>query len=428
MNFKYNKIASDSIFLLAAEFLIKFKGIIFLPLIISRVGLENYGIFVQVLINPSIIASLCSMSLNTNFLRYTSKFSNNEKNLISKDFYTIFLFSFLLSILGAYILYLLSPAISNYILSSKSTLIIKISSIIVINEVLWRNLGFFLKSRKKFKLFSTLFMFYNLLPYLGFVFGIIIYSDILHGIIGYILIQVSFNFILLIILIKDLQFEYPSIVRFKKFISYSWALPFSNLSGGLLSKADRYFIGFFMGPASIGIYNILYQVISLIDQLTIPFRNYIGTYLPKQWDNNNRIDVLNKIRLGVLLYLVFSILLAGLFVLYLEPFLVLIIDSRIVQFDYYYYTIISIILGLILLGINRFYYQVINLYKKNHFQLFLQLFALIINIILNVKLIPMIGLLGAGISTLISYFIIIVMNHYFFNIPYKIKPDLLFLV
>ena len=92
MKFKYNKIASDSFFLLAAEFLMKMKGIIFLPLIISKVGLENYGIFVQVLINPSIIASLCSMSLNTNFLRYTSKFSSDKKSLISKDFYTIFFF------------------------------------------------------------------------------------------------------------------------------------------------------------------------------------------------------------------------------------------------------------------------------------------------------------------------------------------------
>ena len=76
------------------EFLIKMKGIIFLPLIISEVGLENYGIFIQVLINPSIIASLCSMSLNANFLRYTSKFSSDKKSLISKDFYTIFFFSF----------------------------------------------------------------------------------------------------------------------------------------------------------------------------------------------------------------------------------------------------------------------------------------------------------------------------------------------
>ena len=37
---------------------------------------------VQILINPGIIAPFCSLSLNTNFSRYTSKFSDYQKKMV----------------------------------------------------------------------------------------------------------------------------------------------------------------------------------------------------------------------------------------------------------------------------------------------------------------------------------------------------------
>ena len=84
-----NKIISDSTFLLVSDILIKLKGIIFFPLIIAKVGLENYGIVVQALINPGIIAGICSLSLGSNFLRFTSKYDEKQYDKISLDFFTI---------------------------------------------------------------------------------------------------------------------------------------------------------------------------------------------------------------------------------------------------------------------------------------------------------------------------------------------------
>ena len=132
------KILTDSSFLLVSDVLIKLKGIIFFPIIISKVGLENYGIIVQVLINPGIIAGIFSMSLGSNFLRFTSKYSNEDKNQIARDFYTVLFFSFILSLIGALLLFLLSNPISEFILSGNSEDIIKLSdykgkTIVVVN-------------------------------------------------------------------------------------------------------------------------------------------------------------------------------------------------------------------------------------------------------------------------------------------------------
>ena len=168
---------------------------------------------------------------------------------------------------------------------------------------MWRNLGFFLKCRKKFKLFSILILLYQLLPYLGLVIGIALYADIYLGFQALVFIQLIFNFLLLIFILSKLRFVRPSFDRFIRFFKFSWALSLSNISGGLLAKSDRYFIGYFMGPSAIGIYNVVYMVLSFIDQISVPFRNYYGTYLPKIWDELDRNETLKQLRIGIYVFI-----------------------------------------------------------------------------------------------------------------------------
>ena len=425
MNKTKKKIVADSTFLLVSDVLLKLKGIIFLPLIISKVGIENYGIFIQVLINPGVIAALFSMSLGSNFTRFTSKFSDENRDQISKDFFTVICFGFLFSIIGALILFFLSEPISEYILSGKSEDIIRLSSLIVINEVMWRNFGFFLKSRKKFKLFSILILLYQLLPYLGFVTGILLYSDIFRGMQFFVFIQILFNLLIFISLAKNLDFALPSFNRFKKFISYSWALSTSNITGGLLAKSDRYFIGYFMGPSAIGLYSILYMILSFIDQITVPFRNYFGSYLPKIWDSGNKSKALEQIRIGLIIYLTTGIYLLGISILYLKDFLLLFVNLDFMEVEHYNLTIIAIGLGVLFLGFNRFYEEIITLSRKNHFLLIAQFIGLTVNTILNFILLPKFGFLGAGISTFAGYLLVLIIYSYYFRIPIKRKFTIL---
>ena len=425
MNKTKKKIVSDSTFLLVSDVLIKLKGIIFFPIIISKVGLENYGIIVQVLINPGIIAGLFSMSLGSNFLRFTSKYSNENRDQIARDFFTVLFFSFILSLIGALLLFLLSTPISEYILSGKSEDIIKLSSLIVINEVIWRNLGFFLKCRKKFKSFSILVLLYQLLPYLGFVSGILLYSDIFKGLQLFVFIQTLLNIIIFISIVNKLDFVFPSFSRFKKFVGFSWPLSLSNISGGLLAKSDRYFIGYFMGPSAIGLYSILYMILSFIDQVSVPFRNYIGTYLPKIWDRGDKLKALEQIRIGIMIYISVVFYLFAMAVLYMKNFLHFISGLDFNDVENYLFTVITIGLGVAFLGLNRFYFQIIQLSRQNHFQFLFQLMGLMFSISLNIVLMPMLGLLAAGIATFVGYCIIFIMNQIYFRIPFK--PKVLFL-
>jgi len=112
---------------------------------------------------------------------------------------------------------------------------------------------------------------------------------------GFIIIQGVMVGLLIIINAAELKFIRPSIVIFKQFIKYTWPMPFSEITGGLLNKIDRYFIGFFFGTSAIGVYNIAFNIANLLYELTKPFILYFAVYMPKLWDKGKIKIVLEKL-------------------------------------------------------------------------------------------------------------------------------------
>ncbi len=415
MEINKKKVLSNSFFILAVEMLIKSKGIIFLPVIISYIGLGNYGAFVLILMTPQIVVPFCSLALGMGFYRYTSQYESKEVDDLSKDFWTVILTSLFLSIIGAVIIYLASPLISEKILSGSALNSIRLSSLCIINGVLWYQMTLYIQARKRFKLFSVYNLLYDSLPYIGFVVGIIIKSKLFFGFLVYLIIQTLIIAILTITISKDLKIVVPSSAIFKKFLKYSWALLFSQITGGLLSKVDRYFIGFFLGPAAIGTYNIVYSVTSLIDSYSSPFRKYFAAYLPTLWDRGHEDRAIKQLNEGLLYYLIISFgTLIGL-TFYLKPAILIIFGSDLFTINNFELLVFITGLGIICLGTTRFFYQITKCKEINHFQLIVQSIAVIINIVLNYFFVPRYGIIGAGIATFVSYFTILTICNLYFS-------------
>ncbi|MFX1589428.1 MAG: lipopolysaccharide biosynthesis protein [Promethearchaeota archaeon] len=410
------KIISDSIVLYSVSLLTKLKGLVFLPIIIGFVGIENYGAFVQILVNVRIISPISALALGMGFLRYCSKYDETDKNQLSRDYWTVFIFSIIFGFLGVLIAYFISQPISKYILKGISLDSLRLSSILILIEVLWTQNTKYLKSRKKFKIFSGYELTYNLVPYIGFVVGIVIKKNIFFGLLLYILSESTLLIILVVQIIKDLNYRKPSLPIFKKYIKYSWPLTFSSITGGLLSKVDRYFIGFFIGPAAIGIYNIIYSAVSLLDSFSIPFRSYFGVYMPKHWDKGAVNRVKNQLKEGLLYYLIISFGTLIFLSLYIKPLVLIIFKAKLSSIQNIELLVFITGIGIVGLGSSRFYYQVMQYQERNHLQLVFYVISLVLNIILNYFLIPIYGILGAGFSTFFCYFLIILLSNRFFSL------------
>jgi len=407
LNQKKRKVISDSAVLSIVEVLIRLKGIIFLPVIIATIGLDHYGVFVQILVNQFLILSFCTLALGMAFFRYTSQFEDHDVYNLSVDFWTVISISAILSLIGAVVIYVLSPIISEQILDCLCLSSLRLSSALVIIGVFGEQLSRYIQSRRRFKLFGLYNIAYQLGPYLGFCIALLIKPDLFFGLQFYIGVQFVAVISLFIIVLRTIRFCLPSLSRLIKFIRYSWGLMFSWISGGLLSKINRYFIGYFLNPAAIGIYNIIYAVASFLDMYTVPFRKYFDVYLPKEWDSGHITKVKGQLKEGLLYYLIISVgTLVGL-TLYLKPTIFFLLQKDVSYIPNFELLVFFIGIGLLCLGISRFYDPIIKFKEVNHLKLGILVVAVIVNAGLNYFFIPLYGLLGAAISTFFAYLIVL---------------------
>jgi len=416
MNINKKKVLSDSIFLSIGQLLVRLKGLIFIPFVVNTVGMAAYGAFIQIIVNKQIFVPFTTLAMEMGFLRYTSKIDDDDIKGLSRDYWSVILISFVLSLLGAGVHYMLAPMISRYILAGTSLEALRLSSLFIITGCLSVQNTKFILSRKHFKLFSIYKILYGIVPAIGFIYGILTKASLYYGILYYIVIEGLIVLALMSWVIRSLTFVWPNIKRLIKFIKYSWALVLSSITGGFLSKVDRYFIGFFLGPAAIGIYNIIYSACALLDAISMPFLKYFGTYLPKYWDEGKKRQVIGQLKEGLIYYLVlaFGALICLIFML--EPVVRLFLNRDITYITNFQSLICIIGFGMIALGVTRFFTQLIKYREQNYLQLIFQCIGVALNIVLNIILIKTYGLLGAGIATFISYSSTLLLYNYFLDI------------
>lgn len=176
-----------------------------------------------------------------------------------------------------------------------------------------------------------------------------------------------------------------------------------------IGMIDRFFIEYYLGLKSVGIYSAGYKVGSIISIMIIAFNlNWQPYYLKIQDDKNfsKNIKTISQIFFIIIIYTasfmclfvdgLISVQLFGFYIIG-ESFWESMIIIPWITFGYVFY-------GLYVL-------QAPSLYIKNK-QNWTPVFwgtGTIINIILNIILIPRLGILGAAIATFISYALMFVL-------------------
>ncbi|QCJ45973.1 oligosaccharide flippase family protein [Haloprofundus sp. MHR1] len=206
----------------------------------------------------------------------------------------------------------------------------------------------------------------------------------------------------------------PEIVRYGGFQLIG------GLSATLLYKADIILVETFRGSTSTALYQsaivpaeMIWFVPSVI-QLAFLQRS------ASLWKDNNIEEINSNIRLGIK-YGVLSLTLfgGGLFVLS-EPFLAVYFGS---EYTSAAFTLKLLIFGTFFLGISRTVVPVLQATGSVKESELVTVGGLLINVLLNVLLIPRYGILGAGIGTTISYIAIFLGNVViWFQSPFDLVP------
>ncbi len=185
----------------------------------------------------------------------------------------------------------------------------------------------------------------------------------------------------------------------KSMLSVSWVLMLSSASASILMKIDQVMIGFYLNDSAVGLYAAAVKLVEI--WYFIPSLICASLFPAIINAKNNNIEKY-KNRLHSLYYLLFLIALGiAIPLTALAPWLILNF------YGVFYHGAIEIFRVYIWSGVGLFVSLGISQYllveNKFKFLFFLNFLSMLFNVILNIILIPKIGLIGAAWATLISY-------------------------
>ncbi|MHC1604825.1 MAG: flippase [Candidatus Methanofastidiosia archaeon] len=394
------KVASDTGILLLSRIMISLSNVILLPLLTKNLGAVDYGIWAQAWATIFLATYLLEMGIPYSMSRF---FPAKEKKEISKDFYSILFFVILVAAAFSTFLFVFPGKIAGLIFGN-NILVVRVLSLIIL--VCTCNTVFLeiLRALRKMKKYSFL-LFSRDVVGIGLA-TIFVMSG--KGIVGAMAAMLIARLIILACLIffvhKLVSFSFPRFENLKVYLKFGIPIVPMNVSSWIVSSSDRYMIGLFLGSRFVGYYEPAY----LLGQ-SVPFllASVIGFALTpsisKMFDEGDVKEVVKTLSFMLKSLLTISIPFIVGSVLLSKTILVLLSTDEIAANSYQVVPLVAI--GLMFYGIKVILSQTFVLEKRTKMLGATYTFSALVNIALNIVLIPYIGIMGAAISTAVSYFV-----------------------
>jgi O-antigen/teichoic acid export membrane protein len=395
----YKKFTQDVGLIGITQLLLRLGGLILIPIITKTLGAYQYGIWAQILVTISLLTPLVMLGLSATIVRFLSGEKDKEK--IREGFLSVAAVILFTGSLLSVILFWSSDFLASAVFSDiNASYFVKAASFLVLITALDEiTLSYFrtFQQIKTFSAFTLLKTFgeLGLIAYLllsGFgLFGAIIALLIVDGII----FVIAFSFA-----ISQIGFKLPDFSELKTYLRYGLPLTPNAAIAWIINSSDRYIIGYFIGMASVGVYSVAYAMGNLITFFLTPIMVILFPTISKLYEEKSIEEVRNYLKYSLKYFLIFAIPSAfGLSVL-AKPSLRILTTSEFVSGSI---VVPFVAFGVITFGIFQICIYITHLVKKTKLNVMLLGTSATLNIMLNIILIPYIGILGAAIATFISY-------------------------
>lgn len=393
-----------------------------LPIYSNVLNTYEFGIFSLVFSTYTILSFIYPTFLQYGFTKFYITFTDNSerKNIYSSTFYATLVFSLILSIF----IISFSGQLSLLILGDeKRYLLITLLAITLFVDTLTLYLTNFLKSNQLARIvirFTASAAVNNLFLNIIFLFAFNLKTE------GVLLSQIISNLINSLILLnrqkENLIKKFDSELTIK-ILKFSVPLLISGFFGAMIDVIDRFILNAYFDKATVGIYSFSYRIAMVMNVFVMSFRTAWIPYATEKFSSENISQNFGNnftrlIALSSFLFLIVSLCIDDLF-----NFQIFGVNFFNKEYEIGIKIIPVILLGYIFNGIFTFYSFYPFVTGKNYHILIADGISLLINILLNLWLIPVMGIMGAAIATAISFFInalyLFIISSLFVKISYQ---------
>jgi len=383
-------------------------GFLLLPIITKTLGSYDYGIWAQISVTISLISSIALLGLSNAFVRFLA--AEKDPDEIREGFYSIVLITLLSGLAFSLAIFFMSEILSMTFFGDASiSNYVKLASFLTLFMTLDQIVMFYFRIFRQIYTYAF-FISFNVFGKLGLILIFLLKGFGLFGVIIAVLIVQSTIFISAsILIIIQIGFKIPKFIRISDYLKYGAPLIPNSLIRWITDSSDRYMVGLFLGINAVGIYSASYTIGNLVQFLVTPLQLILFPELSKIYDEYRYDEVKLYLNYSMKYFLLIAIpAVVGLTVLSL-PILKILTDTEFVSGS----PVIPIIaLAGLMGGIFQILINITHLVKKTRFNLVIHIAAATINILLNIFLVPSLGIVGAALATLASYVLMVIAVFY----------------
>lgn len=378
--------------------IISLSNIILLPILTKNLPIEEYGIWTQLMVTVGIVPSAVLFGLPYTMNRFLPSLKKREE--IQEIFYSILFVVTISSTITSILIYVYSNKIAN-ILFGSNVQIVKILSIVVFIECLLNLFINYFLATQQIKKYSTVTLTQTILNVMFVSYFVSKGEGVYGALIGFMLKEIIVFLIMFTMIISEIGIKFPIFSNLKDYLKFGLPTVPGNLSNWIVNSSDRYVIGLFLGMPFVGFYSPGYTLGSMVNIFLAPIISILPAALSRYYDEENFEEVHTILSYSMKYFMLIAIPSAfGLS--FLSKSLLTILSTPEIAAEGYLITPFTAISSLFF-GMYAIIAQVCVLEKKTKVIGKIWLLAALINLILNILFIPIMGILGAAITTLIAF-------------------------
>jgi O-antigen/teichoic acid export membrane protein len=389
--------ALDTAVVAAAQLLLKLRGLVTIPLIVKVLGTAEYGVWVQTLALVDFSSSILAANLHHPLVRFLSESPERGRSIYG----TLLTATVAAGVVGGLLFFAAAESISRFALGDAAHawevraggLLLLCYNVRFFNLNAYRALGR-MKERAAFELLSTFgqLLGISVLLWAGYRLpGVFIFMG---------LWEAAFAVALCAHVGRIVGVGAPDKGVLKEALRYALPLLPAGLSIWALDRSDRLVIGYFKGAESVGVYSANYAFAGLLMLLQTPLQMTLFPKVSSLW-RTDRASAVRYVSLSNKLFLTFAVPFVVCAPLVARPLLSRLGNEEIGAAGGVLTFLIAA--GVLLWGVSVMLSQIFYGARRTLPVGVVTVAAAVLNLLLNLLLVPAWGVAGAAFATLVSY-------------------------
>lgn len=401
----------------------KVIGLILFPFYSSALSIGEYGILGLLEVTAQFLIAVVSLNISTSLVRF---YFDKQYTGKQKDMYFIsMLVVFILSMVAGIFIFAYSEKFSQFLLDTRDySLLIRLMYISVIFQVLNSIPTNLMRLQERATMYSILMVSRLLVSLFVIIYLLVGRKMGLEGIlIGQIAGHITYFILVLGYSIRNSKVNI-NIRLISDMVSFSVPLVLASISSVIITITDRYCLKSLGTMEDVGVYSAGYKIANTLLIIFAAMQMALVPMFFQKMDDPNRHRFYSKA-------ITYSIYIGMLLTLGISFFGMEIIKVLSANPDYWLANnVIPVISFALLFGMIRYYLaQFLSIAKRTRHIAIITLVVAIINLGLNLLLIPKFSYMGAAFATLLAQLVFLLFVFYFsqkfYYVPIEVKKNLL---